>query len=117
MVIGCHGDAVAGRTDNHAKILLSLLHCLGQWVSKIGIVATLFAVATVIFHLCPGVLQEKYHLLFEVIARMVAGDGDFHFIDVFHTLLFLFSYLLWQGAGAVCSFAFVMLQPSLRLSS
>ena len=63
VVVGGHGDAVTGRADDHAVILLAFLHGFCQRMRKVGVVAAFFGIAAVVFYLGSGVLEEEYHLL------------------------------------------------------
>lgn len=66
-----HVDAIAGRADGYSVVTFAAADSLSHLMTKIGIVARLCAIATIVNYLGAAVLEEELHLLLEVESSVV----------------------------------------------
>ena len=77
-LVGCHGHADAGATDENAALDTSFTDCLGHAESEIGIIDALSVLGTNIHEFMAESLQQSHDAPPGLVSAMIAAYGNFH---------------------------------------
>ena len=103
-LVGCDGNADAGRADDDPLLTLAGGHCLSHSPAIIGIVTGIQTVGSEILYFLSLFLQVSDHFLFQFKAAVVGSDCD-HVRSLLFPSLFLFLFSLPSRDGSFVSSA------------